>query len=234
MKRAPPWVAVALLVAVVGVACGGTPAKAPVGTDDPNAAARKPNLASQAVVGHLLGSIGERTIGPFLARSEGAKVGMVGWITGAEGTVRRVIAIPISGVGEPRGGARTIASVGIDATMLVVRPTRGKTPGFALAWTVLTDRGEALWSVVLNDDGVPRDKPIELARTTDDIVWVDIVPTDAGAVCVWAEETRGGDANVLAAGLDVDGKVRGVPARIAHGVAGCTRSRFPVASASRR
>ena len=219
MKRAPRWGALALLVAAV-VACGSKPVKAPVGTDDPNAAARKPNLASQAVVGHLLGSIGERTIGPFMARSEGAKVGMVGWITGAEGTSRRVIAIPISGVGEPRGGARTIASVGIDATMLVVRPTRGKTPGFALAWTVLTDRGEALWSVVLNDDGVPRDKPIELARTTDDVVWVDIVPTDAGAVCVWAEETRGGDANILAAGLDVDGKVRGVPARIAHGVAG--------------
>ena len=52
------------------------------------------------------------------------------------------------------------------------------------------------------------------------MVWVDIVPTDAGAVCVWAEETRGGDANILAAGLDVDGKVRGVPARIARGVAG--------------
>ena len=225
MKVAPPRVAAAaLLVACIVVAiaaCGGPAPKAPIGTtDEADAAARKPNVASQAVVGHLLGSIGERTIGPFMARSQDAKTGMVGWITGAEGTSRRVIAIPISGVGEAHGGARTIATVGIDATMLVVRSTRGKSPGFALAWTVLTDRGEALWSVVINDDGVPRDKPIELARTTDDVVWVDIIPTDAGAVCVWAEETRGGDANVLAAGLDVDGKVRGVPARIARGVAG--------------
>ena len=218
MSRAPPWVAAALVLAVG--ACGGKPAKAPSAADEPEAARKPSSLASQAVVGHLLGSIGERTIGPFMARSSDAKLGMVGWITAAEGTARRVVAIPITGVGEPRGAARTIANVGIDATMLVVRPTRGASPGFALAWTVLTDRGEALWSVVLNDDGVPRNKPIELARTTDDVVWVDVVPTDAGAVCVWAEETRGGDANLLAAGLDVDGQVRGAPARIARGVAG--------------
>ena len=224
MKRAPPWAAVAALAAVVlglaVVACGGKPANVPSAADEPDGARKPTSLASQALVGHLLGSIGERTIGPFMARSSDAKLGMVGWITVAEGTARRVVAIPITGVGEPRGAARTIANVGIDATMLVVRPTRGAAPGFALAWTVLTDRGEALWVVVLNDDGVPRNKAIELARTSDDVVWVDIVPTDAGAVCVWAEETRGGDANILAAGLDVDGKVRGAPSRIARGVAG--------------
>ncbi len=217
-ERAPR--AVVLLLALVIAACS-KPAKAPGGTaDEADNAGRKPNIASQTVVGHVLGSIGERTIGPFLSRSADAHAGMVGWITGAEGMTRRVIAIPITGVGEPKGSARSIATVGIDATMLVVRPTGGKSPGFALAWTVLTDRGEALWSVVLNDDGVPRDKPIELARTTDDIVWVDVIPTDAGAVTVWAEETRGGDANVLVAGLDVDGKVRGVPARVARNVTG--------------
>ncbi len=217
--RAPR--AVVLLLALVVLAACSKPAKAPGGTaDDADTAARKPSLASQSVVGHVLGSIGERTIGPFMARSKNADAGMVGWITGAEGMTRRVIAIPISGVGEPKGSARTIATVGIDATMLVVRATGGKSPGFALTWTVLTDRGEALWTVVLNDDGVPRDKPVELARTTDDIVWVDAIPTAAGAVMVWAEETRGGDANVLVAGLDVDGKVHGVPARIARNVTG--------------
>ncbi len=217
-ERAPR--AVVVLLALLIAACS-KPAKAPGGTaEDADNAGRKPNIASQTVVGHVLGSIGERTIGPFLARSGDAHAGMVGWITGAEGMTRRVIAIPISGVGEPKGSARSIATVGIDATMLVVRATGGKSPGFALAWTVLTDRGEALWSVVLNDDGVPRDKPVELARTADDIVWVDVIPTDAGAVTVWAEETRGGDANVLVAGLDVDGKVRGVPARVARNVTG--------------
>ena len=153
------------LVAVVALgACSHQVAKAP-GADAASAA--RPAVPSQSVVGHVLGSIAERTIGPFLARSESAKGGMVGWISGAEGATRRVIAIPVSSVGEPKGGTRTIASVGIDATMLVVRSTRGKVPGFAFAWTVLTDRGESLWSVVLNADGVPRGKPIELARTME-------------------------------------------------------------------
>ena len=111
--------------------------------------------------------------------------------------------------------------------MLVVRPTRGATPGVAIAWTVLTDRGEALYAVVVGDDGVPRGKAVELARTSDDVVWVDIVASDVGSVVVWAEETRGGDANVLAASLDVDGKVRGVPARIARGVAGWHALQLP-------
>ncbi|MDB4943672.1 MAG: hypothetical protein JWP97_3206 [Labilithrix sp.] len=212
--------ALALLTALA--ACGGGGAKAPVGSDEGDAAtAAKANAAAQTVVGHLLGAIGDHTIGPFMARTEGAHSGMVAWITGAEGTSRRVVATPVTGVGEPRGGAITIATTPVDATTLVVRPTRGGTPGFALAWTVLTDRGgEALWSVVLNEDGVPREKPVELARTTDDIVWVDVIATDAGSVAVWAEETRAGNANVLVAALDVDGKVRGAPARIVKNVIG--------------
>ena len=219
--RGAALAALACLTTALAIACGGSGSKAPVGlTDDPDAGPRKPNVTPQAIVGHLLGTIGEHAIGPFIARTSGARGGMVAWITPPEATSRRVVVSPISGVGEPRGGARSIATVGVDATMLVVRPTRGSSPGFALAWTVLTDKGEALWTVVLNDDGVPRDQPVELTRTTDDVTWVDIIATDAGSVLVWTEETRGGDANVLAAGLDVDGKVRGVPARVAKNVSG--------------
>ncbi len=200
-------------------ACGGAPIKLTGVTEDLGAKRPIVNAMPQAVVGHLLGSIGERTIGPFLARIP-KQGGVVAWVTPAEGSARRVVAIPLTAVGEPRGAAKTIATVGVDTTMLVVRPTRGATPGVALAWTVLTDRGEALWVVVVGDDGVPRGKAVELSRTSDDVVWVDVIATDAGAVVVWTEETRGGDANVLAASLDPDGKVRGVPTRIAHGVAG--------------
>jgi hypothetical protein len=220
------WPVARVLVAALAVAalfalaaCGGSTLK-PVGTADSPASTKAivPPVA-QGVVGHMLGSIGDRTIGPFLARISNQS-GVVAWVTPAEGSARRVIAVPITAVGEPRGPAKTIANVGVDTTMLVVRPTHGAVPGAALAWTVLTDRGEALWVVVVGDDGVPRGKPVELTRTSDDVVWVDVIATEVGAVVVWAEETRGGDANVVAASLDVDGKVRGVPARIARGVAG--------------
>lgn len=215
------WARTWALVALVALAaCGGSDKKPPVTTEDAAAAARKlVPPAAQAVVGHMLGSIAERTIGPFLARVPG-QGGVAAWVTPAEATSRRVIAMPLTSVGEPRGPAKTVANVSVDTTMLVVRPTRGPTPGAALAWTMLTDRGEALWVVVVGDDGVPRGKAVELTRTTDDVVWVDVIATDVGAVVVWAEETRGGDANVIAASLDSNGTVRGVPARIARGVTG--------------
>ena len=217
---------VALLVLGALVACGSSPPQPLVGGDP--TVAKKPivPVSAQAVVGHMLGSIADRTIGPFLARIPG-QGGVVAWVTPAEGSARRILAVPITAVGEPRGTAKTIANVGVDTTMLVVRPTRGATPGVAIAWTVLTDRGEALYAVVVGDDGVPRGKAVELARTSDDVVWVDIVASDVGSVVVWAEETRGADANVLAASLDVDGKVRGVPARVARGVAGWHALQLP-------
>jgi hypothetical protein len=226
--RRPFWaLAVVLGLALVAAACGGSGPPQPLVGGDPTAA-KKPivPVSAQAVVGHMLGSIADRTIGPFLARVPG-QGGIVAWVTPAEGNARRIVAVPITAVGEPRGVAKTVANVGVDTTMLVVRPTRGAVPGVAIAWTVLTDRGEALYAVVVGEDGVPRGKAVELARTSDDVVWVDIVASDVGSVVVWAEETRGADANVLAASLDVDGKVRGVPARVARGVAGWHALQLP-------
>lgn len=213
----------ALALALGG--CGKKEARAPVGVDDarPRVIKKKPK---ETLTGHVLTSVGERTIGPMVARRRGPAsapergAGLVAWVTPPEGTGRRLVVSAIAADGEPRGGERTVVAVPVDTTSLVVGALRGPAPGFVLAWTALTDRGEALWAAVVGDDGVPRGKAIELARTADDIVWVDVVPTDLGAVCLWAEETRGGDANVIAAALDTDGKVRGAPASVARGVTG--------------
>lgn len=217
---------VALVTSVAG--CGG--AMKPPGTTVESETRKPSSPSAQAVVGHVLGSIGERTLGPFLARIPGHG-GIAAWVTPPEGGSRSVLAVPLNDVGEPRGAAKTIANVGVDTTMLVIKPIRGATPGVALAWTVLTDRGEALWSVALGEDGVPRGKAIELTRTIDDVVWVDMIPTDVGVVVVWAEETRGADANVVVASLDSEGKVRGVPSRVARGVAGWHALELPIGGA---
>ena len=42
--------------------------------------------------------------------------------------------------------------------------------------------------------------------------------TSRGALCVWVEETRGGSADVFAVGVERDGSLRGVPARLMRGV----------------
>ncbi len=230
MKVCAPLRAGLLAVALVSLAplagCGGANPSA-VGISEAQQTKKPKRDPSRDVVrSHALATVAERTLGPFIARREpprgrpDAGTALVAWVTPPEGTGRRIVSAGLSATGEPRGGERTVAQVPMDTTMLVVGAMKGQSPGFVLAWTSLTDRGEALWAAVVGDDGVPRSKAIELARTGDDVVWVDIVPTEHGAVCVWAEETRAGDANLVAAALDGEGKVSGVPARVARGAIG--------------
>lgn len=213
-----------LAVTLVMAACGRKEALTPVGTDDGRSASivRKKPGVENPVSGHLVASVGERTLGPFFARrgSGLAASGLVAWVTVAEGSGRRVLVVPVAPNGAPRGAETVAAHVSVDTTMLVVRPMRGHAPGFLITWSSLTERGKSLWSVAVGDDGVPRSKPVELTRTNDDIVWIDVIPTDHGALCLWAEETRDNDANLVAAAIDTDGKVRGVPTRVARGIVG--------------
>lgn len=216
-------IAFLLLGAVTaGAACGNKDGRGAVGVDDARMIAPKANGPDPPVAGFMFASVSERTIGPFFSRhgSGAAAAGLVAWVTVAEGSGRRVLVVPIDAKGAPRGGETVVANVSVDTTTLVVRPMRGSSPGFVIAWTSLTDRGKSLWSVVVDDSGVPRAKPVELTRTNDDIVWIDVIPTDQGALCLWAEETRGGDANLVAAPLNTDGRVRGAPTRVARGIVG--------------
>lgn len=201
-------------------------AAAPVGVSDidrPAQAARKKTPANEPMRTHLVTIVPERTIGPFLARRPGPAgredkaTALAAWVTPPEGSGRRIVAAALSGRGEPRGGERTVAKVPIDTTDLVVGSYRGPVPGFLLAWTSLTDRGEALFAAVVGDDGIPQGKVIELSRTGEDVVWIEIVPTDTGAVCLWAEETGAGDAYLVAASIEGTGHVRATPARVARG-----------------
>ena len=101
---------------------------------------------------------------------------------------------------------------------MVERATDGR--GWVAAWAALTDKGEGVYAVGIKLNGNPRGPAAEIGRTTDDVVWVDLVPTAKGTTCVWAEETQKGDANLLAAALDGEGRPRGVAAYAARGAAG--------------
>jgi hypothetical protein len=220
-RRAPSWWTVVAL-ALVASACGGRGAQGPVGVDDRPAGPRPARRAADSIVsGYLVASVGGSSLGPFFARrGEGsAAAGLVAWVTPAEGAGRRVLVVPVGPKG-PTGGESVAANVSIDTTSLVVGPLRGPAPGFVVAWTSLTDRGESVWAVAVNDDGAPRTKPIELTRSNDDVVWIDVVPTPSGALCLWAEETRDSGANLTAAAIDPAGKVHGAATRVARGIAG--------------
>jgi hypothetical protein len=180
-------------------------------------ASRRPAETRGPAPSHLLGTIAHKAIGPFVARVNDG--GIVVWITAAErGGGAELVVVPFGVDGAPLREPRIVTTVPRDATSLIVRPT-GRTPeGWLVAWTALLDRGESITLIELAQDGTARGTPTELQRTSDHITWADLVPTSRGALCVWAEETAAGDANILAVPLDGDGKARGVPARVARGV----------------
>jgi hypothetical protein len=176
----------------------------------PDADAKKyPGLRSS-----LVAVVPDKSVGPFLARK--GDIAMAAYLGPDDSGGRRVVSVPLEYDGVPKE-AKVVSSTLADSTTLVLRASGGETPGFLAAWTELTDRGEALSVVGVAADGSPTVPPIELARITDDIVWVEIVPTPRGEICVWAEETRNSDATIVAVPLDPIGKPRGVPSRVARG-----------------
>jgi hypothetical protein len=163
----------------------------------------------------VIASVPEKSVGPFLARQHNAA--MAAYLGPGEGGTRRLVSLPMGSDGTPKD-SRVAAKTAADSTALVLRAAGGDGGAFVAAWTELTERGEALSVVGLGADGAPLAPPVELARTSDDIVWIEIVPTPQGAICVWAEETRSNDASILAVPLDPSAKPRGVPSRVAKGV----------------
>jgi hypothetical protein len=165
---------------------------------------------------HWIGTITRTAIGPFAAW--GNDTGMAAWLATSERTGDgELVVVPIGADGAPLRSPQVVTTVPREATSLVIRPTR-QSHGWLIAWTALLDRGESLTVIELAADGTARDKPSDVQRTRDHIAWADIVPTPRGALCVWAEETAAGTANLLAGSIGPDGKPRGMPARVARGV----------------
>ena len=204
-----------LALALVLAACGPpkygpplSPIKGPV-----SKVVLRPTDAAKAAHMSTIAKLQERALGPFLAR--GDKGALVVYVSGMRsGATRPVVALPLGADGDPKAQARVVAEASPDTSTLVARRVDG---GYLVAWTSLADRGESLSVVGVGDDGAPREKAIELARTADHVVWVEIVRTPRGAVCVWAQEGPTGGADVLAQSLDASGRPRGVPSRVARG-----------------
>jgi hypothetical protein len=180
-----------------------------------------PRASKAAAVGparsHLLGAIARKAIGPLTAYS--SEGGIAAWITRAEhGNGSELLAVPFSADGAPLRAPLVVASVPREATALVLQPTGRARRGWWLVWTAIVDRGESITLLELAQDGTARGTPIVLEQTSDHVVWADLLPTARGALCIWAEHPGTGDANVLTACIDPDGKPRGIPIRVARDV----------------
>jgi hypothetical protein len=168
---------------------------------------------------HLVGTITGKALGPFMGRSTNG--GLVAWISPADhGTGQQLAVVPVAQDGAPFGEPRTAASVPQEATSLIVRPSASTRGGWFIAWSALLDRGESLSVIGVGSDGSSQKAAFDVTRTTDHVKWMDVVPVPGGGICVWAEETPAGDANILVAPVDSDGKARGLPVRVARGMLG--------------
>jgi hypothetical protein len=168
---------------------------------------------------HAVATLENKTLGPLIARQHSA--GLVAWIARAEKSAgEELVVVPLAEDGAPLRDARVVARVPQEATSFVVQPAGGTLGGWFVAWSALLDRGESLTVVGLTPDGAVRGAAADIQRTNDHIRWLQVVPTAHGGLCIWAEETTAGDANVLSVGIDVDAAPRGMPARVARGVDG--------------
>jgi hypothetical protein len=198
------------------VACPGAHYGKPLAPYQRSARVEIDANAEQLKKAHMasIASLKERAVGPIVVRGE--KNALAAYVAGTApgSTVRNVVVAPLALDGSLRVQARVVAQAAPDTSALVVRRVEG---GYLLAWTSLTDRGESLSLVGVDDDGLPKGSALELSRTSDHVVWMEVVPTTRGALCVWAEEPPSGGANVLAQALDASGKPRGVPSRVFRG-----------------
>jgi hypothetical protein len=224
----------ALLLALAGSvacgACGGSKGTAPAAPSIVVAPLQHPTVSHDAdpahvpARSHLVGTIERNAMGPFMARATFG--GMVVWIRPApRGGGQELVVVPIGQDGAPFSVPHVVAPVPQEATSLVLRPTGAAHGGWLVAWTALLDRGESLSVLGVAPDGSTHGSPYDVQRTVDHVKWADVVPSPTGGMSVWAEETPTGDANMLAAPVDEDGKPRGLPVRIARGVRGWAAAR---------
>jgi hypothetical protein len=165
-----------------------------------------------------IATIGRRAIGPFAARAEPG--GLVAWVTSSpKGSGQDLEVVPLDPDGLPLAPVAVATSMPDGVTSLVVRPSGSPRGGWLVAWSALMDRGEALTVLALDSHAVARGAPVEIQRTSDHLSWFDLLPTPAGAMSIWAEETSAGGANLVAVAVDSDGKAVGLPARVARDVA---------------
>ena len=227
MKRAVV-VGVGALASVLAVAACSSRPKVPPGKETKPAGQRVVNrdggapaaadTAPPSVPSRAIATLGGKSIGPFTARGAGGAA-IATWIANDDAGARRLFALPIGAGTNEKTEGWSLSTVPAETTALVVRAA-GDRAGFFAAWSAILDRGEVLAVLSLGADGSAKGTVVDVARTNDHVVWLEIVPTPRGALCVWAEETRDGEANILAVALEADGKMRGLPTRVAHGASG--------------
>ncbi len=211
---------VGLVVALASLTgCPGTK-EDPFGvTKDPHQVAHldKAKKPVPPLVSHLVATVTDGTLGPFLARSpNGGSLAV--YASRVPPLGRQIVTVPLDDRLVPKARPRLTAAVNGEVDAIIARPVA---KGYAIAWTVVADNGgSALRILELDGDGIAHGEPFDVARSDKEIVWFEITPTSRGAVCTWAEQSSKTEANILALALDETAHAHGVPSQAVKGVVG--------------
>jgi hypothetical protein len=173
--------------------------------------------ARSTTAAHFVADVPAGSLGPFWAATQ-AGARLAAYVGPAEGQTRALVTLASEERGEFARPGQIALRLPMDVTGFALRALPVASAPFAAAWTNLVDRAQVLSAVLLGVDGIPKGPAVELARSTGELVWFDVLGTDRGALALWVEQTKQGDGTVFAAAMAPDGKLRGVPVRVTRGV----------------
>ncbi|HEX7666164.1 MAG TPA: hypothetical protein VF407_16670, partial [Polyangiaceae bacterium] len=169
------------------------------------------------LVSHLVATVTDGTLGPFLARNpNGGSLAV--YASRVQPLGRQIVTVPLDDHLAAKAKPRLTATVNGEVDAIIARPVAR---GYAVAWTVISENGgSALRVLELDGDGIAHGEPFDVARSDKDIVWFEITQTSRGAVCTWAEQSSKTEANILALALDEHSHAHGVPSQAVKGAVG--------------
>src|SRR5690606_10400038 len=120
------------------------------------------------------------TFGPYVGtREDGALV----VFAARAADRRRFSVVPLTVEGRPRGEPRAVAAAPEELGLLVAR---GFAEGYVVAYTRRTSTGESVEALCLDAEGTPSHPPAALGGLAGRALWIEAVPTKAGALVLYA------------------------------------------------
>lgn len=199
------------LLALALVACGGNSNEEPL---TPHAV-RHPKAKASAPAGPArlssspIARVPAGTFGPYLGMH--AAGGLSVWASG-EKSGRTWYAQPIGADGLAQGDTKRLGEAPNELGLVTIRPTRDR---FAMLSTSKTSDGEVIRVSLLSHGGELSAGPVSVGRTTNSVLWIDVVPTARGLTVLWAA-SGAGRAEVWAAELGANAEPLGVPRLVAR------------------
>lgn len=207
--RAPALAASVLLVALAG--CGSAPAKSAIPKHRPTPVAPPKAPVGPALVSlpsHVVAAQGQEEAPVAFARRGGESL----VVLLAKG---RFVSRALAADGSPKGELADLGPAPEGPLALALRPVG---TGYLLLWVEAVERTTVIKARSLTVTGAAEGDVVTLAQSTEDVSFVDALPSAAGALVIW--EVASGDRYDVLAVPVASGKATRTPVVVGKGTLG--------------